>query len=354
MFGYFAKDNASLLNMYKNGILESNFYVNGFFEKDKIRLSQVITPKNEETKKSYQTMFNSKTDKNLLNYLGDNIMAYYSISMNTEAVMNYEYKVFKNTLNSMYQSYYKDAKKGEADVIVDAIAIFLDEKAISDLIPGNAVFVLHDLKKVQRDFVTIDYDENYEQIETKGTKEEIQPNFTFVFGTRNETFLNKLLQLPLDKNKITATDYQLTNGYYTIHLEKDDLLENLYIGIKNGVVMFTTVKENIENLIQQRVMTMNPGFQKSISKSNSAAWIDIQKIITQSKTASENESKSNYYDIASRNAGEITMESKFKNGSLVTESSYSIKGDHVNSLQYLFDLINEYDIENKKETIVTE
>jgi hypothetical protein len=354
MLGYFARDNATLLNVYKNGLLDSNFYINGYFEKDKIRLSQAITPKSEETKKSYQAMFNSKVDKNLMNYLGENIMAYYSISMDTEAVMNYEYKVFKNTLNTMYQSYYKDAKKGEADVIVDAIAIFLDEKAISDLVPGNAVFVLHDLKKVQRDFVSIDYDENYEQIETKGTKEEIQPNFTFVFGTKNETFLNKLLQLPLNKSKITATDYQLTNGYYTIHLEKDDLLENLYIGIKNGVVMFTTVKENIESLIQQRVMAMNPDFKKSISKNNSAAWLDFQKIITAARTESDNESKSSYYDIASRNAGEITMESKFKNGSLVTESSYTIKGNHTNSLQYLLDLINEYYIESKKETTVTE
>jgi hypothetical protein len=354
MFGYFAKDNTALLNVYKNGILDSNFYMNGYFEKDKIRLSQAITPKNEETKKSYQAMFNSKIDKNLMNYLGENIMAYYSISMDTEAVMNYEYKVFKNTLNTMYQSYYKDAKKGEADVIVDAIAIFVDEKAISDLVPGNAIFVLHDLKKVQRDFVSIDYDENYEQIETKGTKEEIQPNFTFVFGTKNETFLNKLLQLPLNKSKITATDYQLTNGYYTIHLEKDDFLENLYIGIKNGVVMFTTVKENIENLIQQRVMTMNADFKKSISKNNSAAWLDFQKIISESKTESDTQSKNNYYDITSKNAGEITMESKFKNGSLITESSYTIKGDHANSLQYLFDLINECYIENKKETTVTE
>jgi hypothetical protein len=222
------------------------------------------------------------------------------------------------------------------------------------LIPGNALFVLHDLKKVEREFVTIDYDENYEQIETKGTKEEIQPDFTFMMNTRNESFVNKLLQLPLNKSKFTATDYQLTNGYYTIHFEKDNILENLYIGMKNGVVMITTSKVNVENLIQQMVMPLQANFKKSISKNNSSVWIDLQKIITASKTEFDKDAKTNYFDIALKNAGEITMETKFKNSAITTEATYTIKGEHTNSLQYFFDVVNQMYNESKKETTVTE
>jgi hypothetical protein len=353
-YSSFAGGNSALMGIYKNGILDSNYYINGYFEKDRIRLNQVMTPKNEETKKSFQAMFDTKIDKNLLNYVGTNVLGYYSIAMDTQAIMNYEYKILKNTLNSVYQSYTKDASGNEADVMIDAIALFLDEKAISDLIPGNGIFVLHDLKKVKRDYVTIEYDENYEQIETKGIKEEIQPDFTFLFNTKNESFVNKLLQLPLNKSKFTATDYQLTNGYYTIHFEKDNLLENLYIGLKNGVIMVTTSKENIENLIQQKVMPLQADFKKSISKNNTAAWLDLQKIIAASKTEFSKDSKSNYFDIALKNAGEITMESKFKNGAIVTESCYTIKGEHANSLQYFFDVVNELYTESKKETTVTE
>ncbi|MBW4361149.1 hypothetical protein [Flavobacterium taihuense] len=354
LYSSFAGGNSALMGIYKNGILDSNYYLNGYFEKDRIRLSQVMTPKSEETKKSYQEICDSKIDKNLLNYIGNNVLGYYSISVDTQAIINYEYKVLKNTLNSVYQSYSKDASGNEADVLIDAVALFLDEKAISDLIPGNALFVLHDLKKVQRDFITFDYDENYEQIETKGNKEEIQPNFTFLMNTRNESFINKLLRLPLNKSKFTTTDYQLTNGYYTIHFEKDNLLENLYLGLKNGVVMITTSKENIENLIQQKVMPLQADFKKSISKNNSAAWFDLQKIITASKAEFTKDAKTNYYDIALKNAGEITMESKFKNGAIVSEATYTIKGEHANSLQYFFDIINELYAENKKETTVTE
>jgi hypothetical protein len=353
-YSSFAGGNSALMGIYKNGILDSNYYINGYFEKDRIRLNQVMTPKNEETKKSFQNMFDSKIDKNLLNYVGNNVLGYYSIAMDTQAIMNYEYKILKNTLNSVYQSYTKDASGNEADVMIDAIALFLDEKAISDLIPGNGIFVLHDLKKVKRDYVTIEYDENYEQIETKGIKEEIQPDFTFLFNTKNESFVNKLLQLPLNKSKFTATDYQLTNGYYTIHFEKDNLLENLYIGLKNGVIMVTTSKENVENLIQQKVMPLQADFKKLIYKNNSSAWLDFQKIITASKTEFNKDSKSNYFDIALKNAGEITMESKFKNGAIVTESCYTIKGEHANSLQYFFDVVNELYTESKKETTVTE
>jgi hypothetical protein len=354
LYSSFAGVSAAYLGIYKNGILDSNYHINGYFEKDRIRLSQAMTPKNEETKKSYQEMFDSKIDKNLMNYVGNNVLGYYSIAMNTQAIMNYEYKILKSTLNSVYQTYSKEAIGNEADVLIDGIALLLDEKAISDLIPGNALVVLHDLKKVKREYVSIEYNENYEQLEVKGTKEEIQPDFTFLLNTKNESFVNKLLHLPLNKGKYTATDYQLTNGYYTIHFEKDNLIENLYIGQKNGVIMITTSNENIENLIQQRVTPLQANFKKSISKNNSAAWIDLQKIITASKTELSNDSKSNYYDIALKNAGEITMESKFKNGAIVSESSYTIKGEHTNSLQYFFDVLNELYAESKKETTVTE
>lgn len=354
LYSSFAGGNSALMGMYKNGFLDSSYYLNGYFEKDKIRLSQVIAPKSEETKKSYQAISDAKIDKNLLNYIGNNVLGYYSIAMDTQAIMNYEYKILKNTLNSVYQSYTKDTNGNEADILIDAIALVLDEKAIADLIPGNAVFVLHDLKKVQRDYIDITYDDNYEQIETKGTKDEIQPDFTFLINTRNESFVDRLLRLPLNKSKFTATDYQLTNGYYTIHFEKDNVLENLYLGLKNGVVMLTTSKENIESLIQQKAMTLHPDFKKSISKNNSAAWFDIQKIMTACQTEIDKDSKSNYYGIALKDAGEITMESKFKNGTIATEATYTIKGNHSNSLQYFFDVINELYTESKKETTVTE
>ncbi|PWA11695.1 hypothetical protein DB891_02510 [Flavobacterium laiguense] len=354
LYSSFLGSNAALMGIYKNGILDSNYHINGYFEKDRIRLNQVITPKNEETKKSYQAMFDSKIDKNLLNFVGNNVLGYYSIAMDTQAIMNYEYKILKNTLNSVYQSYTKEVSGNEADVMIDAIALLLDEKAIADLIPGNALFVLHDLKKVKREYVTIEYNENYEQLEIKGIKEEIQPDFTFLLNTKNDSFVNKLLQLPLNKSKFTATDYQLTNGYYTIHFEKDNLLDNLYIGLKNGVIMVTTSKENVENLIQQKVMPLQADFKKSISKNNSAAWMDLQKIITASKNELNKDTKSNYFDIALKNAGQITMESKFKNGTIISESSYTIKGEHTNSLQYFFDVINELYTESKRETIVTQ
>lgn len=354
LYSSFAGGNSALAGIYKNGLLDSNYHINGYFEKDRIRLNQVITPKNEETKKSYQEICDSKIDKNLLNYIGKNVLGYYALSMDTQAIINYEYKILKNTLNSVYQSYTKDASGKEADVLIDAVALFLDEKAIADLIPGNAIFVLHDLKKVKRDYIDITYNDNYEQVETKAIKDELQPDFTFMMNTRNESFVNKLLQLPLNKSKFTATDYQLTNGYYTIHFEKDNLLENLYLGLKNGVLMLTTSKVNVENLIQQTVMPLQADFKKSISKNNASAWFDIQKIVAASKTELDKEAKSNYYDIVLKNAGEITVESKFKNGAIVSDASYTIKGEHANSLQYFFDVINEVYAESKKETIVTE
>lgn len=354
VYASFLDQNATFKGIFKNSILNSTYYANGFFDKDKIRLSQVIAPKDELTKTMYQKMFDTKIDKNLLNYVGTNVLAYYSIAIETQSIMEYEYQIMKNTLNSVYQNYNLSATTNEAEVLIDAIALLIDEKAIAELIPGNALFVLHDLKKVERDFVTYEYNDNYEQTEILSKKEEILPEFTFLVNTKNESFFNKLLQLPVNKSQFTQTDYQATNGYYTLHFEKDNLLENLYLGLKNGVVMLTTSKENIENLIQQKVMPIAASFKKSVAKNNATFWVDLQKIIALSKSEIEKDTKNNTYNLILKNAGTLNMECKFKNNAIVSETSYSIKGEHSNSLQYLFDLINELDAESKKETLVTD
>ena len=280
-------------------------------------------------------------------------MGYYSITLDTEAIMNYKYKVLKSTLNSLYQYYDKESTGNEVAVLVDAIALILDEKAIAELIPGNALFVLHDLKKVKRDFIRYDYDENYQQIETKETKDEIQPNFSLLINTKNESFANRLLQLPLNKSKFTNADYQLTNGYYTLHLEKDDLYDNLYIGLKNGVLMLTSSKPNIESLIQQTPMPLRSDFKKSISKNNSAAWFDIQKIVADSKTDMDKETK-NYYNVLFNDSKEIVMESKFKNGAIVSDLKFTINEKYKNSLQYFFELMDNLSLESQKKVTFEE
>jgi hypothetical protein len=349
LLGLFAGNKASLLSLKENTMLDSEFYINGYFEKNKIRLSQVMTPKGEEAKKLTSNMFDSKINKKLLNYIGNDVLAYYSIAMNTEAIMKYQYNVLRNTLNNLYKNYSKDESADNIDVIVDALEIFLDEKAISDIFPGDALIVLHDLKTVKKEYTSYEYNDEYEKTEIKGIKEETIPNFTFVSSTRNEKIINKILRLPLNRNKFTATDYQEKNGYYVIHFEKDNLIENLYLGLKDGVFMITTSNQNIENLIQQNKTTAKKEFRKTISKNASAAWIDIHSILLQTKSQFQDKTKESKHQIALRNTGEITMESKFKNDELHTETTYKIGGEHQNSLQYLFDVINELYTESKKE-----
>ncbi len=344
----------SLSGLSTSGMLDSDFYMNGYFEKDKIRLSQVMAPKNEETKKLIGDMFETKINKNLLNYVGEDVLAYYSIAMNTEAIMKYQYSVLRSTLTNMYKVYTKEDKADNIDVVVDALEIFLDEKAISEILPGDGIFVLHDLKSVQKEYTTYEYNDEYEKIEKKGIKEEITPDFSFVCSSKNETFVNKLLQLPLHKKMLDKFDYKKKEGYYQLHFEKNNVLEDLYFGIKNGVIMITTSKQNIDNLIQNKKTNLKENIKKAISKNASAVWFDVPKILAKTKKAYNNESQNNYYAIALKNAGEIAMESKFKKDALITESTYTINGEHENSLQYLFNVINELYLESKKEKPTTQ
>jgi hypothetical protein len=348
----------------KSGMLDSDYYMNAYFEKEKVRLNQITAPRTEEAKKLLEGVMNSKMDKKLMDYIGNDVMGYYSMATDTEALLKYEYSILRNTLNTIYKTATasKDDNSNNIDVIIDALEIFLDEKAIAGLLPGNAIFVMHDLKSVTKEYTTYEYDENYEKTEKVNSKNELSPEFSFLFSTKNDAFIDKLLKLPLNKKEVKI-DYQAENGYYAIHFGKDNVLENLYFGVKNGVVMITTRKQNINSLLQQNPFPIDNTIKNRISKNNAAAWINLQKALLISKTVADSKPKAepidhhenNYYDIALKNVNEFSLESKFKKGVFASELIYTIKGNHANSLEYFLNVFDEMvALEAKKKEAIIE
>jgi hypothetical protein len=350
--------------MSKSGMLDSDYYMNAYFEKEKVRLNQITAPRTQEARQLLEDVMDSKMDKKLMGYIGNDVMGYYSMSTDTEALLKYEYSILRNTLNTIYKSTTgSKVDNNNIDVVIDAVEILLDEKAIAALLPGNAIFVMHDLKSVTKEYTTYEYDDNYEKTEKINTKNEMSPEFSFLFSTKNDAFIDKLLKLPLNKKEVKI-DYQAKNGYYAIHFGKDNILENLYFGVKNGVVMMTTRKQNIDNLLQQNTLPLDNKIKNRIAKNNGAAWIDLEKALLISKTIDDSkktgleskvQNENNYYDIALKNVKELSLESKFKKGVFSSELIYSIKGNHANSLEYflnVFDELIKLDKKKKEEVII--
>ncbi len=118
---------------------------------------------------------------------------------------------------------------------MDLLEIMIDEKAIAELMPGNMMMVLHDMKTKTVTYTDYTYDDNFKSTEIKKTREELSPNFTFVMETKKEAFLKKLARLPLKYVKKKKIKYKDKGGYYELSFDPEkDPISSLYFMVKNG------------------------------------------------------------------------------------------------------------------------
>lgn len=75
------------------------------------------------------------------------------------------------------------------DVYIDLMQIIIDEKGIAELLPGNYMFVMHDMKPQIVDYTDYEYDTEYNRKEVKKTRMELSPDFTFAIETHREDFM---------------------------------------------------------------------------------------------------------------------------------------------------------------------
>lgn len=131
---------------------------------------------------------NSKQSNGLVNYVNPDNIGYFSMSINTEAMANYYYTYMKKYLANIYGT------KDYADIMdlyIDLLEIIIDEKAIAELLPGNYLFVMHDMKPQIVNYTDYEYDDEFNRKEVKKTRKELSPDFTFALETRREDFMKR-------------------------------------------------------------------------------------------------------------------------------------------------------------------
>lgn len=314
--------------------------VNVFFEKDKMKVQQKMFSPNEEVAALGKEIYNSKQSASLAGFINPDNIACLSASMNTEAMANYYYKLIRQYLSSNpYTNEYADL----IDVYMDLMEIIIDEKAIAELLPGNMVMVLHDMKTKMVTYTDYVYDENdFTTKEVKKTKEELSPNFSFVIETKKEAFMKKLVNLPLkyaEKNKFNYSD---KGGYYELAFDADKYpISSLYFMVKDGKAIITTSKEVIDNTLASKGYTLDGATKNSVLNNNVYLRINTKKLMQQlSSQLSTDMSKkiSNYFE---QNMGDVKMEGGLKDGMMQATTTMSITGNNTNSLEFFFNMIDE-------------
>jgi hypothetical protein len=323
--------------------------MNLFFEKDKMRMEQKMFAPDETIAAMGRDIYNSKQSNALAGYINPGNVGYMSASMNTEAMANYYYKMIRQYLNSS-----PDTRKESAmlDVVMDFVEILIDEKGIADLMPGNMVFVLHDMKTKTVTYTDYTYDDNFKSTEIKKTKEELAPNFTFVMETRKESFLKKIADLPLKYSERERFDYKEKGGYYELAFDPEKYpISSLFFMVKDGKGIVTTSKEVIDMTLSNTGYTLDAATKNAVLNNNMSLRIDTKKMIQQINPQLSGEASKKISKYLEDNMGDVQMQAGLKDGLMVTTATMGITGNNTNSLEFFFNMIDEINniIEKDKE-----
>ncbi len=339
LFGSRQKNDISARDFGNN---ENNGFRSGmnlFFEKDKMRMEQKMFAPDEKIAAMGRDIYNSKQSNALAGYINPGNVGYLSASMNTEAMANYYYKMIRQYLNSS-----PDTRKEAAmmDVVMDFVEIIVDEKGIADLMPGNMVFVLHDMKTKTVTYTDYTYDDNFKSTEVKKTKEELAPNFTFVMETRKDAFLKKIADLPLKYVEREKFNYKEKGGYYELAFDQEKYpISSLFFMVKDGKGIVTTSKEVIDMTLNNTSYTLDAATKSAVLNNNMSLKVDTKKLIQQINPQLSGDASKKISKYLEDNMGDVQMQGGLKDGMMVTTATMSITGNNTNSLEFFFNMIDE-------------
>lgn len=312
--------------------------INVYFEKDKMRMEQKSFSPNAALAKLGNDVMNSKQSNSLLGYVNPDNIGHLSMSINSEAMMNYYYTILKQYFsNNRYMNEYGEA----VNLYVDFLQILIDEKGVADLLPGNYMFVLHDMKSRKITYTDYEYDKEYNRKEVKKTKNELSPNFTFVMETRKENFMQRIIDLPLKYAKKEKWNYSAKNGYTELIFKEGELpISSLYFMVKDGKGIITTSMEVVENTLANKNYVVDEETKASILNNNYSLKLNTKKLIEKLGPELSSNANKKIADLFLQNFGDVKMESKLKDGLIQGTTTMNIKGDHTNSFEFIFNLMD--------------
>lgn len=315
-----------------------NSAVNIYFDKDKVRMEQKTFSANDSLNKLSLAVMNNRQSNSLINFVNPGNIGYLSMSINTEAMANYYYPLMKSYLsNSSYMNEYA----GLIDVYIDLLQIMIDEKGIAELLPGNYMFVVHDMKARMVDYTDYEYDAEYNRKEVRKTRKELSPDFTFAFETNRSDFLERVAHLPLKYAEKEHFDYKQKDGYYVLTFDTGKYpISSLYFMVKDGKAVITTSKNIVDMVKNNTGFTIDDETKKEIVDNNYSLQLNSTKLIEKLQTQFNTDVNRKVSDYLKQNLGNVKMESRIKDGMIQGTTTMNIKGKHSNSLEFFFNIID--------------
>jgi len=327
IYGYqFNFDNASsdLPDLSKMGIgaMSANLYFNdGNMQiKSEMEFSDAL-------KSSMKKIYKQKMNKSFYNYVNlDTALGYMTYSLNTENMM----QEYPNLLVDMYGGVLPGYQE-EMDVVAELFTTLIDEKAIGELLTGNALFVMEDIGEKEVAYVTYEYDEEYNEKKVTKKKKEILPDFTMILGTKRKDLATKLAKLGVKYDVMTGSANR-----FKLNASSDIPLD-LYMLLTNDAIILSTR----ENGLGGRAQGTSSATKKRIDQSGMIWHVNMQKIM-QRAPLEELGMDGKSIELINKNFKSATLSSsKIKGNTVSSEFKVSAPDSSTNSLQLLMDFFED-------------
>ncbi len=203
--------------------------------------------------KDIKKMNSKKFNKSMYKYIdGNDLLGIAGFATRPK----YAYNMYRDVYTSVFSSISPDEEW--IGTAVDIAFTFFDEEELFNLVQGDFIFAVTDIKKFDMEYTTYDYDEDFNRVEKTETRQETLPEFVSIASIGNEELRAKIIKLMQQTDVISKKGH-----YYELQEPKSKYSEraakplNVFYMIKNDLLIVS----NDENL-----MKSNNG--NGLSKSN--------------------------------------------------------------------------------------
>lgn len=317
----------------KNGLMKGYGSLSAklFMDDKSFRISTGLELAKEQAD-AYKKIMNRKLNKKFLKYINsEKAIGFMGYSIDTKAYL----EEFPKLMKQAYGSFLGRNMDEEVELGTDLFSLLLDEEAVSNVIKGDALFVINGLNTRDVTYTTYDYDDDYNRKEVTKTKKETLPDFLFMFSSEDNRLMNKLIKYGINKNYVSVN-----NEIYKIEEKKSPI--DIYFMIKDGIVFFGNSLSEMQSINNNSYPSAISKTHKNLLAKNNFSFLFnaknlVGKIPTEEIGGDETAKK---FNETLGKMGNVYMKSNAIKGNVVSaDVSAEIPNGHENALKYLFSLI---------------
>ena len=322
---------SSYQNLYGDMSLTSKLN----FEKSHVSLKTRYTM-NSDMAKYTKAMYDGKMNSKFFKFFNeDKMLGYFALNISTKGVL----EAYPEMMGKMFENSGDNELASFVPISMRILSLLIDEEGAAQILRGDMLFVLNEMKEREVTYTTYEYDENYQREEVIKTKKETLPGFLMMVTSSEGDLFQKLMNIAVKESN--GEVILNSNGIY--QLTTNELPYTLNIMYKDDTILIGTSSEDMVAIKHGKYNNKVGGKHKSlIRKSSSAIYVNGQEIAsTFPRELMPNDVKK-HIDFISENTKDVIFKTgKVKNNAMEGEMILNTpnKG-HNNSLAYFLNMIN--------------